>query len=155
MKYLKSTMVCVAAVFILYGLAGAKEKKLQKSDLPPAVQTTADQQSVGATVKGYASEVEHGNLQYEVELIVSGHSKDITIAPDGKLIEVEEEVALDSLPAPVRDALRKKAGAGRITKVESLTKHGSLVAYEAQVVSGKKHAEVQVDPAGKDLAHEE
>jgi len=135
--------------------ASAAEKKLKKSDLPPAVQKTADEQSQGATVKGYASEVEHGQLQYEVELMTNGRSKDVTISKEGSVLEVEEETALDALPAAVREALQKKAGSGKITKVESITKHDVLVAYEAQVHTGKKHSEIQVGPDGKPLAHPE
>jgi hypothetical protein len=39
--------------------------------------------------------------------------------------------------------------------VESLTKHGTLVAYEAQVLNKGKKSEIQVGPDGKPLAHEE
>jgi hypothetical protein len=42
-------------------------------------------------------------------------------------------VALDSLPAQVQDALKKAAGAGTIENIESLTKNGTLVAYEAHI----------------------
>ncbi len=45
----------------------------------------------------------------------------------GTVVEVEEQVALDALPAAVRTALQAKAGKGTIRRVESLTKHGSLV----------------------------
>lgn len=135
--------------------ASAGEKKLKKSDLPPAVQKTADQKSQGATVKGYSSEVEHGRPQYEVELMANGHSKDVTISRDGSVLEVEEETALDALPPAVRDALQKKAGSGKITKVESITKHDVLVAYEAQVLKGKKRSEIQIGRDGKELAHPE
>lgn len=92
------------------------EKHLKKSNLPAAVQKTADEQSQGATVKGYATEMEGGKRVYEVELTANGHSKDITIAADGTVLEIEEEVSLDSLPAAVREGLQKKAGAGSITK---------------------------------------
>jgi hypothetical protein len=51
--------------------------------------------------------------------------------------------------------LQKAAGEGKIVKVESLTKHGTLVAYEAQVRKGSKTSEVQVGPDGGTLAHEE
>ncbi|HEX4560748.1 MAG TPA: hypothetical protein VH113_02855 [Gemmatimonadales bacterium] len=130
--------------------APAQEKRLKKSDLPAPVLKTADDQSKGATVRGYSSEVEDGQLQYEVAMTVNGHSRDVSIAADGSVLEVEEEVALSALPAAVREGLQKKAGAGKIMKVESLTKHGTLVAYEAQVRS-----EVQVGPDGQSLAHEE
>jgi hypothetical protein len=135
--------------------ASAQDKQLKKSDLPAAVQKTADEQSKGATVRGYSSEVEDGKLEYEVALTVNGHARAVSIAPDGSVLEVEDEVALDGLPAVVREGLQAKAGAGKITKVESLTKHGALVAYEAHVLTGTKRSEVQVGPDGKPLAHEE
>jgi hypothetical protein len=136
-------------------IAPAQEKHLKKADLPQAVQKTADEQSKGATVRGYSSEMEEGKLSYEVAMTVNGHSRDVSIAPDGTLLEVEEQVAIDALPVTVREGLQKKAGAGTITKVESITKHGTLVAYEAQVHIGAKRSEVQVGPDGKPLAHEE
>lgn len=64
-------------------------------------------------------------------------------------------MALDSLPAPVRAGLVQGAGKGTIIKVESLTKHGAIVAYEAQVRTGPKRSEVQVGPDGKPLAQEQ
>jgi hypothetical protein len=132
-----------------------KEKKLKRSDLPAAVQKTVDQESQGATIRGYSSETDNGQLEYEVALRVHGHNKDVSIAADGSVLVIEEEVALDSLPAPLRDGLKQLAGRGRITKVESLTKHGAIVAYEAQVRTGTKRSEVQVGPDGKPLAHPE
>lgn len=156
MKTRKLMLAAVCVLIFSCTLGGsAQEKKLKKSELPAAVQKTADEQSQGAAVKGYSSEVEDGKLQYEVSLIASGHGKDVTIAPDGSVLEVEEEVALDSLPAVVREGLQKQAGAGKIAKVESITKHNSLVAYEAHVRTGTKHSEIQVGPDGKTLAHPE
>ncbi|HEY6304837.1 MAG TPA: hypothetical protein VI488_00080 [Candidatus Angelobacter sp.] len=147
--------ITMLAMLFMAANASSQEKKLKKSDLPPAVQKTADEQSQGATVKGYSSEMDEGKLVYEVELTVNGHSKDVSISKDGSVIEVEEEVALDSLSAPVKEAFEKKAGAGKITKIESLTKHNTLVAYEAQVRTGGKRSEIQVGPDGKALAHPE
>ena len=57
----------------------AQEKKLQRSELPPAVQKTVDEQSKGATVKGFSTEVEDGKKIYEVQLTVNGHGKDVSI----------------------------------------------------------------------------
>ena len=69
--------------------------------------------------------------------------------------EVEEQVGLDSLPQAVKNGLQAKAGKGKIRKVESLTKHDKLVAYEAQVTTDGKKSEVQVAADGKPLDHEE
>jgi uncharacterized membrane protein YkoI len=141
---------CLLAVTL-----SAREKHLKKSDLPAAVQKVADQQSQGAIVRGYSSETEDGKLQYEVSLTVDGHTKDVAIASDGTINEIEEQVFLGKLPSSVRDALQRKAAPGKILKVESLTKHDQLVAYEVQVTTGGKKSEIQVGPDGGDLAHPE
>ena len=73
----------------------------------------------------------------------------------GNIVEVEEEVPMESLPGNVKDGLTKAAGSGTLGKVESLTKNGKLVAYEAVVNAGTKRSEVQVGPDGKKLAHPE
>jgi uncharacterized membrane protein YkoI len=135
--------------------ARAQEKKIKREDLPPAVEKTVAAQSHGAAIKGFSSEVDEGKTLYEVELTVNGHGKDISMDKEGKIVEVEEEVAIDSLPPEVKAGLTKAAGSGTITKVESLTKGGKLVAYEADVKNGSKRSEVQVGPNGNKLAHEE
>lgn len=136
-------------------IALAQEKKIERKDLPPAVEKTVEAESQGATIKGFSQEKENGQTNYEAELTVNGHSKDVLIDANGHVVEVEEQVALDALPAAVRDGLQAKAGAGKIVKVESLTKHDKLVAYEAVVQTAGKKKEIQVDPNGKPLAHEE
>ncbi|HXZ28939.1 MAG TPA: hypothetical protein VEG08_13180 [Terriglobales bacterium] len=148
-------LTTLALALLVAASMPGKEKPLRQSDLPAAVRRTAAELSRGATVRGYSSEVEDGKLVYEVQLTVNGHGEDVTIAADGTVLEVEEQVALEALPAAVRDALQRKAGAGTITKVESLTKGGKLVAYEAQLRTQGKRSEVQVGPNGETLKHPE
>ncbi len=154
---LKSLTLALLFPLSLALLASAEdtEKKIKRSDLPPAVEKTVVEQSNGATIRGFSEEKENGQTSYEVEMMVNGHSKDVQIDPSGAVIEVEEQVAINALPAAVRNGLQAKAGAGDLTKVESITKKDRLVAYEAQVLTGKKKSEVQVGPDGKPLDHEE
>lgn len=133
----------------------AQEKKLSRKDLPPAVEKTVAEQSKGATIKGFSTEVENGKKIYEAALVVDGHGRDISIDKDGRVLEIEDEVALASLPPAVQEGLKKAAGKGTLGKIESLTKNGKLVAYESVVTIAGKHHEVQVDPDGKKLAHPE
>jgi hypothetical protein len=144
-----------ASGLLLAGTSSAQEKKIKRSDLPPAVEKTVAAESTGATIKGFSTEKEKGETFYEAEMMVNGHSKDVLIAVDGTVVEVEEQIVLDSLSAGVKAGLQTKAGKGKILKVESLTKKGKLVAYEAQVDTNGKKSEVQVGPDGKPLDHEE
>ena len=145
--------LAVLTLGLVCSLAQAQEseKKITRAQLPPAVEKTVAHESEGATIKGFAAEVEKGQKFYELSLTVSGHSKDILMDKNGNIVEVEEAVSLDSLPVSVQNALRIAAGSGTIQVVESLTKSGQLVAYEGHVKRGVKRFEIQVGPNGEKL----
>ena len=145
----------VLVLGLLFSVASAQEKKITRKQLPPAVEKTVAKESEGATVKGFATEVEKGQRLYEAELIVNGHHKDILMNRQGVIVEVEEEVSMDSLPATVQAGLRKAAGSGIIGMIESLTKRGKLVAYEGHVKTGARRSEIQVGPQGEKLKRPE
>ena len=136
-------------------VAQENERKIRREQLPPAVEKTVAAESQGATIKGFATEVENRQRFYEASLNINGHNKDILIDKAGNIVEVEEEVSLDSLQNVVQDALRKAAGSGTIEMVESLTTKGTLVAYEAHVKRGSKRLEIQVGPNGEKLKRPE
>ena len=153
---MKNYLVAFAAgTLLLASSASAQEKKIKRSDLPPAVEKTVAAESSGAIIRGFSTEKEKGQTLYEVEMTVNGRRKDISMMTDGSIVEVEEQVALDSLSPEVKAGLQAKAGKGKILKVESLTKKDKLVAYEARVETNGKKSEVQVGPDGKPLDHEE
>ena len=113
------------------------------------------EQSKGTTIRGFSREKENGQTYYEAELMVDGHTKDILVGANGSVVEVEEQVFTESLPAAVRHGLQDRAGKDKLVKVETLTKKDKLVAYEAKVLNNGKTSEVQVGPDGKALDHEE
>lgn len=157
MTSLRVIGITIAGSLLLSGLVAAQdqEKKIKRSELPVAVDQTVRAQSQGATIRGFSEEKEKGKTFYEAELMVNGHSKDVLMDAVGEVVEVEEQVPVENLPAAVRDGLETKVGKGKLMKVESLTKKGKLVAYEAQVLTSGKRSEIQVGPDGKPLAHEE
>ena len=145
---LVASLVVVASAF-------AQEKKIKRSELPAAVEKTVVEQSKGATIRGFSEEKEKGQTTYEAEMLLNGHTKDVLMDANGVVIEIEEQVDLQAVSAEVRAGLQAKAGKGKITKIESITKKDKLVAYEAHVVTDGKKSEVQVGPDGKPLDHEE
>ena len=153
---MKNHVMCLlVASVVLMGSAFAQEKKIKRSELPAAVEKTVAEQSKGATIRGFSEEKEKGQTTYEVAMTVNGHTKDVQVDAGGTVIEVEEQVDLQGLSAEVKAGLAAKAGKGKITKVESITKKNKLVAYEAHVVTDGKKSEIQVGPDGKALDHEE
>jgi len=139
-------IVCIAAT--LLWAAVAAEKKMPMKDLPPAVQKTVQDQTRGDEIKGLSKETENGKTEYEVETIRAGKHRDFVVDAKGTVMEVEDETALDSIPAAARAAIEKKAAGGKIGMVETMTR-GAATFYEAAYTGkdGKKHS-VLVKPDG-------
>ena len=137
----------IGMAVVIAATAVASEKSVHKQDLPKAVQTAMEAETKGATIKGYAKETENGKVSYEVETLVAGRARDVSFDGAGKLLVVEEEVALDSIPAAARTAIEKAAGGGHVGLVEKVTEQGA-VTYEAHVSRGAKKSEVVVKPDG-------
>jgi hypothetical protein len=151
----RSIAVALFAGVLMVGPASGQDKRIKRSALPPAVEQAVREQSEGATIRGFSQERENGQTMYEAELTVHGRTRDVLMDSTGAVVEVEQQVTIASLPPAVAAGLKAQAGKGRITKVETITKHGTLVAYEARVVTHGKRSAIQVGPDGKPLAHQE
>ena len=143
LAWLASTVLVVMTTATIVGA----EKKIQMKDLPAAVQNAIPDATRGATIKGYTREVEGGKTMYEVETMVNGHSRDLLFDANGTLVEIEEAVGLETVPAAVRTALESR---GRVLTVEQVTR-GTTVSYEATVEKNGKKSEVAVGADGKPL----
>jgi hypothetical protein len=145
-------LLCVA-ILLLAGAAVAQERRT-KIKVPPAVQKTVDEQSQGATIRGLSKEVEKGKTQYELELTVNGHARDMIIDPTGAILEVEEEITLNSLSPAVRAEVEKNIGGAKLLRLESVTKGGALTGYEATVSKAGKKSGLGMGTDGKLLPKE-
>ncbi len=65
---------------------------------------------------------------------------------------VRHTVALASVPEPARDAITKAIGAGKITKLVSVSTSGAVSSYEAVVNTGKKKSTMKFDASGNPAA---
>jgi len=125
----------------------AAEKPVKMTDLPAAVQKSIQEQTKGATIKGVAQESEAGKTVYEVETTLDGKGRDLTFDTGGKLVELEEEVPISSIPAAAKTAIETRAAGATITKVEKVTE-GQSVKYEAALRKGTKRSEISVTADG-------
>jgi uncharacterized membrane protein YkoI len=123
-------------------------KRMTLKDLPPEVQKTVRDETTGAALQNIGRETEDGVAQYEVETIRNGKHRDFNVDTKGKILLVEEEITVGSVPAAARAAILNKVADGKLGMVELLNRGGETM-YEAGYTSkdGKKH-EVLVKPDG-------
>jgi len=148
------TLLLLCAVSPLLAGATVAQERRTKIKAPPAVQKTVNEQSQGATIRGLSKEVENGKTQYELELTVNGHARDMIIDPTGAILEVEEEITLDSLSPAVRVEVEKNIGGAKLLRLESVTKDGALTGYEATVSRAGKKSGLGMGTDGKLLPKE-
>jgi len=112
-----------------------KDQRIRKSDMPEAVQATADRESAGATVQSYAKAVEKGQAVYAMDVVAGGHAKEILIGGDGNVVSVREEVPFAQLPPEIQAGLKQHAGSARIDRVVVISKNTAVTGYEARIAT--------------------
>ena len=128
------------------------EEKVKLKSVPKAVQNTIQKETQGAHIIGISKEVDEGRTFYEVETKMKGFGKDMLIDDTGKLTEIEEEIALASLPANVQAEVKNSIGKAKLLKLEALYNSAKVrTAYEAQVDRAGKKAEISMGLDGKIL----
>src|SRR5260221_13873342 len=140
MKQLMFVLFCCAAL-------AAKDKSLKVTDLPPAVQSTVTSETKGADVKNILKEKDKGKVVYEIETTVQGKTRDFVVDSTGKLVSVEEQMAIESMPAPVRASFEKLVAGGKFAALEKVTA-GDSVGYEAVIEKNGKKKEYLLNPNG-------
>src|SRR5947199_10477973 len=93
MSLLRTTNLAALACLFVAGVVSAQEKKIKRSDLPPAVEKTAAEVSKGATIKGFAKETENGKTTYEVEMVVTRHTQDAQADAKAAMTQTSRQAA--------------------------------------------------------------
>lgn len=127
------------------------ETAVAKKDVPAAVLAAFAKAYSKATVKGYAKEMKGGKPVYEVESMEGATHRDVSFAPDGKVLIVEESMEMKDVPTAVQQALEKRFPKAKVDLAEKVME-GTSVAYEFHVTTAQgKEAEVKFDANGKEL----
>jgi uncharacterized membrane protein YkoI len=122
-------------------------------NLPRAVVDAAQQRFPNAKMVKASKENENGQLQFEVSMDLKGKNIDVTLAADGKLVGIEQELAFEDLPKAVQNTLKAKFSKASYKLIESVTKVNdgkeTLECYEVSLVTqGKKSFEVEIAENG-------
>jgi hypothetical protein len=149
---MRASIAATIALGLLAAGARADEEKVPLDKVPAAVLKTVKDKYPGAKIKEAFKEVDKGETTYEVAIEHETHSIDLSLKPDGTLLEAEQAIEVKDLPAKVADAIKKKYPKAKISKAEKLTSFEDgkeEVEYELVMEEeGKKPFEVVVEPDG-------
>ncbi len=142
----------LAGALVLTAPAGADEESIPVDKLPAAVLKATKAKFPKAKIEEASKEVEDGVTTYEVALKDGERDLEVTLKPDGTILEIEKEIAADSLPEAVKKAVAAKYPKAKIEEAEEITQgEDGPVLYEVDLGS----VELTLDATGKIVKTEE
>ncbi|HEY8090925.1 MAG TPA: PepSY-like domain-containing protein [Polyangiaceae bacterium] len=109
---------------------------------PAAVTASIAKELPGATITGCKPEHEDGREQYEVKVDKSGGDKvEVDVAPDGAILQTEQGIPLDQIPARVMTAFNAKYPGAKPTRAEKQMRTGKGAFYEIKFPAEPKAKE--------------
>jgi hypothetical protein len=139
---------------VLAAGARADEEKVPLGKLPKAVLQSVKKRFPDAEMKQAGKEIEAGKTVYEVSIKDKGHRIDVSLTPEGTILELEREIEAKDLPRAVAQALQTKYAQATYITIEEVIKvqdgKEKLEYYEVTLVTaGNKKMEVTVTPKGQ------
>ena len=145
-------VVCVIACVITY----ADKDEQKKSCLSPEAKAALDALYPNAEIEEVEMEKE-GLKVYEVEVEQNDQEVEVTLAPDGTLIEVETEMTVQGLPEAVAKAIEKAAEGATVKEVSKEVTYAVVklvkldqpqTSYEAELSKEGAKCEIEVAADG-------
>jgi len=107
--------------------------------------------AAGAKITEFAEEIEHGQTFYEGSWkSAAGVGTDVLVTKTGDLVEVEEKIPLDKVPAAVVKAARRAAGKSAQLSCEKKT----MILYEIKFTKAGSRHELLLSPDGRRVEEE-
>ncbi|BCU75432.1 hypothetical protein [Luteolibacter sp. LG18] len=151
---MKIATTLIATVLALPLAASAKDGGLTLEQIP-AKAAAAIQAAAGKEAVKIEAEKEDGTESYEAKWTAGGTKHEISVTADGTVLLREDVIALEAAPAPVQEAIKKVAAAGKLEKVEQETgKKYTGTVYEAEIKTAEGKLEVKFDATGKEIERE-
>jgi uncharacterized membrane protein YkoI len=153
---LVGVMLCAAAYVAQAAKAGKAEageveRKVTEAEVPKAALAALKKLAAGAKIYELAEEIEHGSTFYEGSWKnPSGANMDVLVTATGDLVEIEEEIGADQVPAATLKAARKAAGKRAEISFEKKT----MILYEIKFQKGNRGYELLLTPDGRRVEEE-
>jgi hypothetical protein len=122
---------------------------------PAAVTVSIAKEFPGATTTSCKSEHEQGRDQYVVKVNRSGGEKvEVDIAPDGAILQTEQAIPLDQIPAHVMTAFATKYPGAKPMRAEKQVRTGKGAFYEIAFAAEPKAKEATFAEDGSFIEEE-
>ncbi len=143
---LLAVMLCAVGYARKSKAKGETERKVTAGEVSKAALATLKKMARGAKITEFAEEIEHGSTFYEGSWKGrSGANVDVLVTDAGALVEIEQEIAANKVPAAALKAARKAAG----KNVKLACERKTMILYEIKFRKGDGFHELLLTPDGR------
>lgn len=125
----------------------AQSSEKEKVSAPEAVMTAFHKAYPVAKIMDVSTETKDSVTYFEIESTDAGLRRDLLYRADGALFEIEEAIAVDSLPDTVIVTLKASFPDGKLQKAERIMR-GKMIEYEVTIENGETGLEILLDSTG-------
>ncbi len=156
----KKSLTYMALVFPLLAattlLADSAKSAPEPLAACPAVVTGAITRAFPkSSIAKCKAEHEHGTDQFSVDVVkADGTKAEVDVSPDGKVLQVEEQLAIEKVPATVTKAFAAKYPNAKITAAEKQTPAHGGPRYELAFTTDAGRKEATFSEGGKFIEEE-
>jgi hypothetical protein len=140
------------AAFVCSGLAQSKDEA--KPEIPEVILKAFQSEYPDAKITGFEQETDDSLTVFEIECTDGDIEKDVILSAEGKIIQVEQEIEVSSLPESVTKAALSAFQGAEIEEAEMISRD-SIVEYEIVIEVGEKEIEALVTADGTIVESEE
>jgi uncharacterized membrane protein YkoI len=127
-----------------------QERKVTEAEVPKAALDALRKLAGGAAFTEFAEEIEHGHKFYEGSWRGPNGKVDALVTETGDVVEIEEMIPNDQVPAAALAEVQKEAGKDAKLVFEKKT----MILYEVHFKQDGKGREIILSPDGRQM-HEE
>lgn len=153
MKLAVAAGACLLASLAAFStVARADRDRVALTDVPKAVLDAVKAKFPRAVIKTAEKEVERGQTHYEIESTLNGRELEVTLKPNGTIVEIEKNIAVSDLPKAVSEAVTAKHPQASIRKAEEVvnSRNGEeRTHYDLDLQAGGRDLDMKVAPDGK------
>lgn len=148
-------MIKSIAVALCIFTTAALAERPAPAGCPTVVKTALDNVFPGSKLGTCKAEHEKGHDQFEVKLTkADGNAVEVDIGTDGKILQVEEKVVLEKVPAAVMKAFAARYPKAKAEAAEKQTPATGAATYEVAFTLDKAKKEATFAADGKFIEEE-
>jgi hypothetical protein len=119
-----------------------------QDSLPQAVASAFRQAYPAAHILHVSKERRAGKIVYEIESRDGDTRRDLIYDPAGAVLEIEERIPADSIPAAVRAAAERRVAGAKLVGAERVTR-GTVILFEVELRLNGRSRFLTFDPEGR------